>query len=354
MEVVSGQHRLKIRLATVSYRTPSAVLVDLFDSICIAWAHCRAAYPQAELSVVVVDNSPDGEDATRLVSVMQYRLTDDISSVIHSGHGNVGYGAGLNRALLNAGSDISLAVNPDIVLEPDSLKQVVATFHRQPQAGLVTPTFLEDGQRTHLCKRLPSLAALILRRLPRPLLNRPLEALLARYEMRDQAADRAWWDPPLVSGAFMAFRSEVLQRLGGFDERYFLYFEDFDISVRAHRVTRLLYSPDIRVTHAAPLRKNWLHLLMLFRSAPRFWRQHGFRFVSVDEVPQVSAPALAPDYKSAGRRQTSGIRVPVVGWRNSTNPPDLLDNPPLAAQPESLSETAISLAPSARDLEPLR
>ena len=63
---------------------------------------------------------------------------------------------------------------------------------------------------------------------------------LARYEWRDVIlAVQPFLDPPIVSGCWMMFRTVVLQQLGGFDPRFFLYFEDFDLSLRTSELSRI-------------------------------------------------------------------------------------------------------------------
>ncbi|WP_404980359.1 hypothetical protein [Caballeronia sp. LZ019] len=106
----------------------------------------------------------------------------------------------------------------------------------------------DDGSQQYLCRRYPALADFFIRGfLPRSLRN-PFQNRLARYEMRDVIGDKAIvWDPPIVSGCFMLFRTEVLKKLNGFDPRYFLYFENYDLSLRAHDVARVAYVPSVRV-----------------------------------------------------------------------------------------------------------
>ncbi len=60
----------------------------------------------------------------------------------------------------------------------------------------------------------------------------------------------------------MLFRTEVLKKLGGFDPRYFLYFEDYDLSLRTHEVARVAYVPSVRVLHHGgdAARKGWTHI----------------------------------------------------------------------------------------------
>lgn len=76
----------------------------------------------------------------------------------------------------------------------------------------------------------------------------------------------------IVSGCFMLFRTDALKALGGFDERYFLYFEDFDLSLRAQKLGRVVYYPGVRIQHygGGAGRKGWRHIKMFLRSALTF------------------------------------------------------------------------------------
>ena len=87
------------------------------------------------------------------------------------------------------------------------------------------------------------------------------------------------WDPPIISGCFMLFRTALLQRLGGFDARYFLYFEDYDLSLRAHELTRVAFVPDVRVVHhgGGASRKGMKHIRLFGVSAFRFFNRFGWR-----------------------------------------------------------------------------
>lgn len=103
---------------------------------------------------------------------------------------------------------------------------------------------------------------------------------LAHYEMRDVINDHdIVWDPPIVSGCFMLFRTEVLKKLGGFDPRYFLYFEDYDLSLRTHDVARVAYVPSVRVIHhgGGASRKGFAHIRMFAASAFKFYNRFGWR-----------------------------------------------------------------------------
>ena len=157
----------------------------------------------------------------------------------------------------------------------------ITFMNEHPDCGLVTPTVLSGaGERQFLCKRYPSILVLGLRGFAPDWLKAHFTAPLAHYEMRDRIADELVWDPPIVSGCFMFFRTAVLRELGGFDPRYFLYFEDFDISLRAAKLARIAYLPTVRITHHGghAARKGFLHLKFFGASAFKFFNRHGWRW----------------------------------------------------------------------------
>ena len=104
---------------------------------------------------------------------------------------------------------------------------------------------------------------------------------LARYEMRDKLSSDVLWDPPIISGCFMLFRSEVLNQLGGFDPRFFLYFEDDDISLRTGEISRIARVPQVRIIHHGghAARKGLRHIAIFARSAVKFFSKHGWSWL---------------------------------------------------------------------------
>ena len=85
----------------------------------------------------------------------------------------------------------------------------------------------------------------------------------------------------LASGCFMLLRAHSLATVGGFDERYFLYFEDFDLSLRLAQLGEVQYLPEMQIIHHGgyAARKGWRHIAMFLRSGIRFFQDHGWRWV---------------------------------------------------------------------------
>lgn len=226
-----------------------------------------------ELAVCVVDNSPTPE------------LRDVVEafdcSYLHD-PGNPGFGASHNRAIRSLpASEFHLVVNPDIYFPPESLTALMGFLRSEPDVGMVSPRILfPNGELQRLCKRYPSVLVLFARRfLPGPLKGL-VKSRMDHYEMLDVGYDRVM-EVPYASGCFMLFRREVLDRIEGFDERFFLYLEDADISLRtAHAGYKVKYFPEARVYHhwGRGSHKSWRLTLTSIRSSFYFFNKHGWRF----------------------------------------------------------------------------
>lgn len=259
----------RLTVSLVLYRPDAAQLKATLDSLVTA---SRVANVVPDL--FLIDNG--GSEAV----LAGLQLPDDWQVHVFSGHGNVGFGCGHNLSLDGAG-DVHLILNPDLELAPDALVEARAFFRAYPECGLIAPAVRwDDGRVQYLCKRVPSVFDLFLRGFAPGWLRRRFAARMARYEMQDVIGDAVVWDPPLVSGAFMCFRTDVLRRLGGFDPRFFLYFEDYDLSLRTARETRIAYVPTVKVVHhGGHAAKKGLHHIRLFmHGAALFFRLHGWKW----------------------------------------------------------------------------
>lgn len=193
---------------------------------------------------------------------------------------NPGFGRGHNRTIASAGH-LHLILNPDVEIDSSALKEALHFMRSRRDCGALVPSVRgEDGKRQFLCKRYPSVLDLLLRGFAPQSLRRLFSARLDRYEMRDVIGDEVVWDPPIVSGCFMLFRGDVFRQLGGFDPRFFLYFEDFDLSLRAGKITRLAYVPSVRIVHHGghAARKGLRHIWLFAQSAYTFFSKHGWRW----------------------------------------------------------------------------
>lgn len=226
----------------------------------------------AELSLTLVDNaSPDGSGAwlaqqdfgtqTRILRLAQ----------------NAGFGKGHNAVLPELRSEYHFVVNPDITLDDDAVSQLCAWMDAHPDVVMATPRLLfPDGAEQYTAKRRPTFLALLARQLPLPF----LKGIEAHYLMRDADLTKPQ-EIDFCAGCFFVMRTEVFRKMGGFDESYFMYVEDADITREAQKYGRVMYVPDIHVYHAwhRDARKKWKNFWMQIRSMLHYWHKWGFRFV---------------------------------------------------------------------------
>jgi len=137
------------------------------------------------------------------------------------------------------------------------------------------------GELLHLCKRYPAVLDLLLRGFAPAALRRSFSRRLGHYELRDLPRERASTGVPLISGSFMFFRREAIAGIGGFSDAFFLYFEDYDLSLRAAACGQLAYVPAVRIVHHGghAARKGLRHVRLFARGAITFFGRHGWKWV---------------------------------------------------------------------------
>lgn len=263
----------------VTYRTPQRALEYALRSLAAAVDRARAAGVLGDVALYVVDNSPPeagGEAAAALAAWPSHAGAAELVA----GHGNLGYGRANNLVLPRLRSDLHLVMNPDVELDPDALQAALQALADHPEFGLVAPAVRgEDGAPQYLCKRYPSVWVLFLRGFAPRSLRERFRRAIEHYEMRDVIGERVVAGVPLASGCFMLARTALFVKLGGFDPRFFMYFEDYDLSMRMGREAAVAYVPEARIVHhgGEAARKGWRHVGWFAASAWRFFARHGWK-----------------------------------------------------------------------------
>lgn len=271
--------RLRFSATIVTFRPGVPLLERTLASLAAAVSHARAAGLISEATIFVVDNGPP-ELLPAIEGALRAFPADAGKVELVHGHGNVGYGRANNLVLARLHSDLHLVANPDVELERDALAAAIEALNRDASVGVVAPSVCgPDGARQYLCKRYPSVWVLFLRGFAPRFLRRRYAAALDHYEMRDVPPEAPFAPVPLASGCFMLMRTTLFTRLGGFDPRFFMYFEDYDLSLRAGRESTVAYVPAARIVHhgGEASRKGVRHVLWFLRSAWRFFATHGWK-----------------------------------------------------------------------------
>ena len=191
--------------------------------------------------IYIVDNS-----SQRYIAdfCQQYAKVEYISSE------NVGYGAGHNQALrqvIESGERYHLVLNSDVYFEPSVLDFLAKYMDIHTDVAQVQPNVTyPDGRLQYTCRLLPAPANLIFRRfLPEGMVER----MNMRYQLKFNDHKKEM-NVPYHQGSFMFFRMECFKKVGLFDERFFMYPEDIDMTRRMHRYYRTMFVPDVTIVHA--------------------------------------------------------------------------------------------------------
>ncbi|MEX2132377.1 MAG: glycosyltransferase, partial [Pseudohongiellaceae bacterium] len=273
---------ISLSVSIVTYNTPSPDLVSTLDSLL---ASIRSANQQGltETTLYLINNSTTPMlDSDRLNQFQEAFAAVNCELRLLQGHGNIGYGSGHNLSINPTNARYHLLMNPDVILHEDSLAEGISYLEAHSSVVIVAP-FVSgaDNHKQYLCKRYPTVFDFLLRALPSQRIKAKYSRHLAHFEMHELSEHQASHGVPIVSGCFMLCRADKLKQTGGFDEKYFLYFEDFDLSLRMGKLGELAYLPAMKIRHFGgnSSRKGMRHILMFLRSGIRFFNTYGWRFI---------------------------------------------------------------------------
>jgi GT2 family glycosyltransferase len=254
---------MSISASIVVYKTKYDVLRKLIDCL---------ENEELDILLYVIDNSP--------TEVLGERFRRNGIQYIYSGK-NIGYGAAHNIALQAAlqESEYHLVLNPDIYFPQGTVRRLVAYLEKNPAVGLVMPKILfPDSSNQFLCKLLPRPIDLVMRRfLPGMKIT---ERMNYWYEMRFDGYYDSIMNVPNLSGCFMLIRVDALKDIGLFDERFFLYFEDTDLSRRINSKYKTVCCPN-EVAYHSYGRESYSDRKLLvthIRSAIKYFNKWGWFF----------------------------------------------------------------------------
>ena len=166
------------------------------------------------------------------------------------GSRNVGYGSGHNIAIRKAqklNPKYHLVLNSDVYFGEEVLPSLVGYMDKNDDVAQVQPNVVyPDGTLQYGCRLLPSPINLISRRFLFHSLNEKLNHDFLLYGFDHKAP----MNIPYHQGSFMLFRMECFKKVGLFDERFFMYPEDIDITRRMHKHYRTMFWPEVTIVHA--------------------------------------------------------------------------------------------------------
>jgi len=252
---------MSLNVSIVLYHTPVAEVNNVLSVLLQAQEVSR---------IYVIDNS----EGPMQLPVQNERITYVFNNA------NLGYGRAHNIAIRRSIQDkvpFHLIMNSDVAFSADHISEMLGYIEQHADVACMMPNVqFPTGKPQRLCKRLPTPFDLIGRRFfPEPLIRKRN----AWYEMAETGYDHLM-NVPALSGCFLLCRTDALEMAGLFDERFFLYCEDLDLTRRMHQCGKVLFYPYVTIRHdfrrssyKTP-RLMWTHI----RSACLYFNKYGWFF----------------------------------------------------------------------------
>lgn len=194
---------------------------------------------------------------------------------------NPGFGAGHNIAIERSRvtkCKYHFVINPDVYFSNNVIERMAGFADLDKTIGMMMPQILnEDGSIQNLPKLLPSPLSILMRKIKIPKFY--YNDFINRYELRFVDKSKIY-NAPILSGCFTLFNIEALKHIGGYDDNYFMYFEDWDISRRMHNKYKTIYFPEVSVYHGyeSGANKNPQLFKIFISSAIKYFNKWGWFF----------------------------------------------------------------------------
>lgn len=263
---------LHLHVSVVVYELDKPILDQCLRSLEISIARCILESNLSAWSLTIVDNGKNNKSLNTFESE---------NVCIIKNQRNVGYGTAHNQAIIDSNSEFHLILNPDVTMDLNYISKNIELFTNKTDVVLTGPRGVTlDGSDAYLCKRYPSLLVLFIRGIRQGWAYPFFRQKLAQYEYHE-LPDLEPSDVEVLSGCCMFARTQALQDVGGFDEKFFLYFEDFDLSLRMRKVGRVVFLPTANIIHVGgnSAAKGLHHIRLFLQSAVRFFQKHGWKIV---------------------------------------------------------------------------
>jgi GT2 family glycosyltransferase len=266
----------------------SAVTVTYFSELSVLRALLISVYNSSEKMFLasgstfvyyIVDNSDDEEYFWQLETLF-FEVEDNHFFSIHMCRApeNLGFSGGNNFIMHKLDSDYHLIINPDVIVQSDTLLIASQYLTDNQDVVMVSPEVVNGPTVKHVIKSHPNALTLLLRYLDITYLNHMFEARLSDYQC-DHLQYEEDKSVLLAGGCFMLLRAKAYVALGGFDQRFFMYFEDYDLSIRARELGKIAYVPSVKISHMGGYvgKKSIKHHVFFFLSSLKFSVLHGWK-----------------------------------------------------------------------------
>jgi GT2 family glycosyltransferase len=263
-----------IVLYQADYNLLNLVVASVFDSY-------SKINDDWTFSIDFVTNDGDANN-TNLINIIKSYSNRNFTLRILDPQANIGYGAGNNFSIFkNPKSSYHLVLNPDSILDVNCLIECVKFMQSNHTTSLLTPKVLDfNGKVQFLCKRNPSFFDMLIRCINNKSINHLFKRRLFRFTMLDCDYNNSFSGVEYPTGCFMFFRYNDLLKINGFDESFFLHYEDADIGRKITMISQISYVPSAVVTHkwSRDTHRSWKSRIITIKSGLLYIKKWGGLF----------------------------------------------------------------------------
>ena len=184
------------------------------------------------------NNSPDNT-----AQFLKNKYKDEAKVIVLENKENAGFGYGHNQVLSLIDSDYHFIINPDIIINENTITDIVQFMQNNSNVGMLCPKILnDDGTEQLLPASIPKLKYLVSRYLK----------IFSKWENEYVKKDKRNTDVlniEFCTGCFMVIRTDIFKKINGFDDRFFMYFEDADLTRRVNEISDVVMYRKAEVTH---------------------------------------------------------------------------------------------------------
>lgn len=250
-----------ISVLILNYRNPKATVA------------CVNQFLEEEgIEIFVIDNHSEDDS----IGVIRNHFGSNERVRIIETPSNRGFGAGYNAGVSYASGEYIFVNNPDKLMQSGGLQTLMQQMETDSSIGIIAPKLLHgDGTHRQSIRRFPRIVDILSRR---SVLGKLCPKALSQYLMldadRDSTQDVEW----VVGGCFM-IRRDLFTELGGFDERFFLFFEDTDLCRRVRSLgKRIVYFPSVTVADKRDRLSGQSFWDLIFKKTGRIHILSAFRY----------------------------------------------------------------------------
>ena len=244
-----------ITVGILAFNTPETLVRNTINSV-------QTTAPEA--TIILASNNPNPD-----VQVLYQHMAESLKVKFLGNLANQGFGAGHNKILEAVQTKYYICCNPDVIVLPECIQNLIKTADAITDLGLIAPKVLNpDKSIQKLARRHLTILNWIIRQ-------------LGRFFKFSTFETRFDYDKPqtleFVSGCFFMTRTETILGHAGFDERFFMYCEDADLSRRISRTLKNYYAPEATIIHE--WNKGWSKSTSSFvthiKSLAQYFLKHG-------------------------------------------------------------------------------